>query len=103
MSEAMYKLEVGRRLRVAIEAIGETQAEVARELHVSPTKLGNWLRGDHYPGHWFIKCFCDRYGVSTEWIMRGIVSEGAAGLAKAIWRADQASQADQQAGDHPAS
>jgi transcriptional regulator with XRE-family HTH domain len=94
MSEAMYKLEVGRRLRVAIEAIGETQAEVARELHVSPTKLGNWLRGDHYPGHWFIKCFCDRYGVSTEWIMRGIVSEGTSGLAKAIWRADQASQAD---------
>jgi transcriptional regulator with XRE-family HTH domain len=93
--EVIYKVEIGRRLRVAIEAIGETQAEVARELGVSPTKLGNWLRGDHYPSHWFMKCFSDRYGVSTDWILRGIVSEGPSGLAKAIWRADQASQADQ--------
>jgi transcriptional regulator with XRE-family HTH domain len=94
--EAMYKLEVGRRLRVAIEAIGETQAEVARKLHVSPTKLGNWLRGDNYPAHWFLNNFCNRYGVSTDWILRGVVSEGPlGGLAKAIWRADQASRADQ--------
>ena len=94
----MYKLEVGRRLRVAIEAVGETQAEVARELHVSPTKPGNWLRGDHYPGRRFLNNFCTRYGITGDWILRGVVSEGASDMAKAIWRADQASQADHQAG-----
>ena len=98
MSDDVYKLEVGRRLRVAIEAIGEPQVAIARELNVSPTKLGNWLRGDNYPPHKFIKCFCDRYGVSTEWILRGVVSEVPSGLAKAIWRADQASQPVRQVG-----
>jgi transcriptional regulator with XRE-family HTH domain len=98
MDDDTYKLEVRRRFRVAIEAIGETQVAVARELNVSPTKLGNWIRGDNYPPHRFIKRFCDRYGVSTEWILRGVVSELPSGLAKAIWRADQASQVDRQAG-----
>ena len=71
---SLHKAQVGRRLRAAIEALGITQTEVGRALGVAPSKLGNWLRGDNYPTPWFVKRFCDRYGMTTEWIYRGIVT-----------------------------
>lgn len=89
MGNTRHKVEVGRRLRIAIEAIGASQADVARELDVNPSKLGNWLRGENYPDEWFITRFCDRYGVTTDWIYRGLVSESASGVASALWKAVQ--------------
>lgn len=89
MSCARYKVEVGDRLRIAIQALGLSQAEVSRELSVSPSKLGNWLRGANYPDQWFIKRFCDRYGVTTDWIYRGVVSGAASDVAAALWKATQ--------------
>jgi hypothetical protein len=93
-SSAHHKVEVGRRLRLAIEALGLTQAEVARSFDaVTPPKLGNWLRGDNYPDEYFVKQFCDRYGVTTDWLYRGVVAGVSADVADEIWRAEQASQA----------
>lgn len=92
MSNAIHRAEVGRRLRVAIEALGLTQVAVCRELGESTTKLGNWLRGDHYPDEWFVARFCDRYGITADWIYRGVVSGVASDVASELWKAEQASQ-----------
>jgi transcriptional regulator with XRE-family HTH domain len=84
-----HKVACGRRLRIAIEAKGLSQAQVCRELKESTTKLGNWLRGDNYPEPWFLTRFCDRYGVTTDWIYRGVVSGASESVAAALWKAEQ--------------
>lgn len=90
MSETIHRKEVGRRLRAAIAAKGITQADVERALGASASKLGNWLRGDHYPSAFFVRLFCDRYGITTDWIYRGIVSGMDKTLADALWKSEQA-------------
>jgi transcriptional regulator with XRE-family HTH domain len=92
MPDVLYKAQVGRRLRAAIDALDLTQTEVARGLATTPSKLGNWLRGDNYPSAWFVTQFCERYGVTTDWIYRGVVSGMDAGLADRLWKSDRASQ-----------
>ncbi len=89
VSETLHRAQVARRLRAAIEALGVTQAEVARAFEVSPSKLGNWVRANNYPSEWFVKRFCDRYGITTDWIYRGIVSGMAGELADALYRSEQ--------------
>ena len=94
MSKTAHMVEVGRRLRMAIEAVGLTQAAVARAFDgVTPPKLGNWLRGDHYPDEYFIKQFCDRYGITADWIYRGVVSGVSGDAGDVLWKAEQESQA----------
>lgn len=76
----IYKVEIGRRLRVAIEAIGETQAEVARELGVSTRRplsrplvhemLFRPLRG--FDGVDFARdCFRGAFGIGEGNMARG--------------------------------
>jgi hypothetical protein len=89
VSETLHKVEVGRRLRAAIDALGLSQTGVASTLDTSTSKLGNWIRGDNYPAAWFVKRFCDRYGITTDWLYRGIVSGIDANLADALWKSDQ--------------
>lgn len=72
MTNDMHKAEVGRRLRIAIEAMQTTQADVCRELGISQGKLNNWLRGEHYPDPLIIARFCDHFAVSADWIYRGL-------------------------------
>ena len=85
-----HKAEVGRRLKLTIEALGLSQAEVARGFSgVTPSKLGNWLRGDNYPETHFVTQFCDRYGVTMDWIYRGVLAGASASVADAIWKAAQ--------------
>jgi transcriptional regulator with XRE-family HTH domain len=95
MDAATHKVQVGQRLRLAIEALNLKQVEVAAAFTVSPPKLGNWLRGDDYPNEWFIFRFCERYSVTTDWLYRGRVSVGMAKpLADSLWEAEQASTPD---------
>lgn len=91
MSDASHKAQVGRRLRAAIEAVNITQSAVARGLGTTPSKLGNWLRGDNYPSAWFVTQFCERYGVTTDWIYRGVVAGMATGLADTLWKSERRS------------
>jgi transcriptional regulator with XRE-family HTH domain len=72
MTEDDYKHSVGRRLKIAVEAVmakeGITQAEVARKMRISPSRLGNYFRGEHYPNPYHVWLFCQRYGVTADWI-----------------------------------
>ncbi|WP_265886660.1 helix-turn-helix domain-containing protein [Roseomonas mucosa] len=85
-SATNHKHEVGARLRLAMEAQGLSQSDLSRVLHVSLSKIGNWLRGDNYPDAYLMTVFCDRYGVTMDWLYRGKIaglpSEMADGLAR---------------------
>jgi transcriptional regulator with XRE-family HTH domain len=74
MTEDEYKTGVGRRLRIAAQAVTAKEnislAEVARKMRISPQRLGNYFRGDHYPNAFHVWLFCQRYGVTAEWIYR---------------------------------
>lgn len=94
MDPARHRQLVGRRLKTAIQALGLTQAAVARDFEASSQKLGNWIRGDHYPDPWFVARFCDRYGITTDYLYRGVVP-GIVGqaLAGALFSAEEAERA----------
>lgn len=94
VTNTQHQVQVGERLRMAIEAKGITQAAVCRALGVGTSKLGNWLRGDNYPDPYFIKQFCDRYGVSADWIYRGVVSGMPEDVADALWKREGAASAE---------
>lgn len=95
MGKTQHRKDVGENLRLAIEAVGETQASICRAFKVTPSNLGNWLRGDSYPSEWFVVQFCDRYDISADWIYRGKVSASAAPLADALWKAQETKRAAQ--------
>ena len=91
MPSSQHKRQTGSRLSIAIQALGVTQAEIARKFDISTSKLGNWIRGDNYPDPYFIAQFCDRYGVSADWIYRGLTTSMSGALGDALWAAERAS------------
>lgn len=101
MTETIHRAQVGRRLRAAIDVLGHSQTDVAKTLGVSPSKLGNWIRGDNYPSEWFVKRFCDRYGITTDWLYRGVVSGMDTNLADALWKSAQTPSPDTPPKPHP--
>lgn len=82
----MHKIQVGQRLRIAIEALGLRQVEVARSLGVTPSKLNNWLRGDNYPPHMFIVRLRQRYNITSDWLLSGEIAGLPGPLADDLWR-----------------
>lgn len=90
MGPKEYKRRVGEWLRQAIEAQGVTQSHVARMFGVSPSKLGNWLRGDNFPDQYFIARFCNHFGVSADWIYRGQIGGMSGVAAERMWERTEA-------------
>jgi ribosome-binding protein aMBF1 (putative translation factor) len=76
---------IGQRLRLAIQTTGRSQKFIAEQFGVSPSKLNNWLAGTHYPNQEFVTAFCERYGITTDWIYRGVVSGMPKDLADKLW------------------
>ena len=98
VSATSHKLLVGERLRIVIEALGKRPVDISRMFDVAPSKLGNWMRGEHYPDPWFIVRFCDRFSVSADYFYRGRVSAAMdAPLADALWAAEEAARQGQAA------
>jgi len=84
---------VAQQFERAMEALGLTQAEVARTLGVSPSLLGNWKRGDNYPDAFLMTVFCQRYRVMMDYLYRGVISPALAeALADGWAKAKVASQ-----------
>lgn len=77
-----------------MEALGVSQAAVARTLGVSPSRIGNWKRADNYPDAFLMTVFCDRYGVTMDYLYRGQVNSVLADAVADDWaKARVASQA----------
>ena len=89
-----YKLQVGSRIKMAIEIKGLTQAEVADTLGVSASRLGHWLNGRHFPKPFELTRFCERYNITMDWIYRAKLSAAMdRALEDALWKASGASPA----------
>lgn len=81
MAPTPHKTFVGNNLRVAIDALGISQAEFCRRTGIAPNKLSNYLRGDNYPDPIWLVRVCDEFGLTTDWFYRGARAGVAAGVA----------------------
>jgi len=82
MSPTPHKVFVGNNLRLAIDALGLSQAEFARRTQIATNKLHNYLRGDNYPDPLWLSRVCDEFGFTTDWFYRGVRAGVAAGVAE---------------------
>ncbi len=101
-SATKHKQEVGARLRLAMEAQGLSQSDLSRVFSVSLSKIGNWLRGDNYPDVYLMTVFCERYGVTMDWLYRGKIAGLPSEMADDLARVRVASEAPASAEDRPA-
>ena len=74
MDDARHKQLVGSRLRIAREALGLEQKELAAQIGIDNTKLSHWERGVHYPAPTFIVRLWERHRIPADWIYLGEVS-----------------------------
>lgn len=102
MRSGDHKQECGLRLRQAIDGVGLRQVEAARIMRVSPSKLGNWLRGSNYPDPFALALFCDATGVTTDWVFRGRLPGWASPVGAPPASASAASSAASRAAERPA-
>lgn len=98
MGSTEHRRQVGERLTLSLEAVGLRQADVARALGVSQSKLGNWMRGDNYPDEYLMTVLCDRYGLTMDWLYRGVIYGLPGELADGLARVRAASSAAPQDG-----
>lgn len=61
----------GLRLRQLIKALGLSYVKAAEDMGISKSHLGNWMRGDNYPGPFELYRFCRRHGVNFDWVFLG--------------------------------
>lgn len=55
--------ELARRLKFFLTRAGKTQAQVAREVDVSPGAVSKWISDDACPSLENLKAFCEACGV----------------------------------------
>jgi hypothetical protein len=75
LRETDYHQAAGYRLRVLIQALIdcgriESFAQAAEHLEVSPSHLGNWMRGKPIRTYHLYR-FCRRHGVTFDWVFLG--------------------------------
>ena len=75
LRESDFHKQAGYRLRVLVQALidlgrVESFAQAAEHLEISPSHLGNWMRGKPIrPFHLYR--FCRRHGVTADWVFLG--------------------------------
>ncbi|MFC4168416.1 helix-turn-helix domain-containing protein [Teichococcus aestuarii] len=73
MNSSEHKRQVAQNLTILLNAVGLPDAEVARSVGISNSKLGNWKRGDNYPDPFVLVLICERYGATMDWFYRSRV------------------------------
>ena len=63
--------QCGARLRQLIDALGISYSEAARDMRITPSQLGNWMRGQSYPAPHNLYIFCRIRGVTFDWVYLG--------------------------------
>lgn len=74
MNKNAYKASIDRVLKRAINEIGLTKAELARELNISNQRLNNWIKREKIPGD-ALPLVSKVIGKSLNWIYSGIDTE----------------------------
>ena len=74
MNKNAYKASIDRVLKRAINEMGLTKAELARELNISNQRLNNWIKREKIPGD-VLPLVSKVIGKSLNWIYSGIDTE----------------------------
>ena len=69
--EAIWKREIGERLRLLVKAVGLTDQEIANELGVGRTNWGNWRRGDIQLPPFYARQLKEKFGCAFDWLYLG--------------------------------
>lgn len=69
-----WRRMTGDRLRMSRIALGKTQAELARVLLISPQRWNNYERGARPIDIEFAVRLCERFGLTLDWLYRGVMS-----------------------------
>lgn len=65
------RIEIGRRLVAAREALGLSQVDVCAALGVSTPRWNQWEKGTTLPDALVMAELARRYGVTTDWVYVG--------------------------------
>lgn len=74
------RVEIGRRLKAARDALGLSQADICRAVDVSPSRWNQWETGGKLPDALVMAEVSRRYGITMDWVFAG----NPAGLPHAI-------------------
>jgi transcriptional regulator with XRE-family HTH domain len=69
-----FDAAAGRRLTAARRALNLTQAELADALAISPGAIGNYEQGKRTPDPAVMARFCLLYGVTMDFLYRGVLA-----------------------------
>lgn len=73
MDAALYKQQIGSRLIQAREALGMSQAEMARGLDIGRDQLNTYERGRFFPAPVVVYRMWRLYGVTADWLYLGVL------------------------------
>ena len=93
--KTIHKQHVAENLSSVIEASGLSQSKFARRIGVTPSKLGNWLRGENYPDPVAMIRVCEAFGVSMDWLYRRKIFGIDASVADCLRAAAEAFRAEE--------
>ncbi len=63
--------DIGYRLRISLQATGQSFAEIARRCEISHSRLGNWMRGDSPVDILVLAKIRAQYSVNLDYILLG--------------------------------
>jgi len=72
MTSSLHMARVAERLRLFMELRGVKTVEAAKFLGVTTSKFGNWTGGRAYPNEYLMTLFCARYGMTMDYLYRGM-------------------------------
>ena len=68
---AIFRTQVGSRLRCARAAIGKTQDELAAHLGIARQTLGSYEKGESEPLASILKKMCNDFSIDPAWLLLG--------------------------------
>lgn len=71
LRETQFYEDLAWRLRLAMEALAVPKGDIAKEIGVSQSRLSNWITNQNKPDWFSVARFCQRYGVSADWLLLG--------------------------------
>lgn len=69
---SIHMARVAKRLGRFMELRGIKPAEAAKFLGITTSKFQNWTGGRSYPNEYLITLFCARYGLTMDYLYRGV-------------------------------
>lgn len=73
-TSALFRAELGKRLRCARFALGKTQGDLAKDVGIARQNLANYENGHCEPPCSLLKQLCEEFGFDAVWLLLGDAS-----------------------------